>query len=40
MVVFTQCAFDLVDDDIEYSNDNIIDTDSFNSILSQIRKFV
>ena len=31
MVVFTQCAFDLVDDDIEYSNDNIIDTDSFNS---------
>tara|TARA_B100000989_G_scaffold282562_1_gene247722 strand:+ start:582 stop:2426 length:1845 start_codon:yes stop_codon:yes gene_type:complete len=31
MVVFTQCAFDLVDDDIEYSIDNIIDTDGFNS---------
>ena len=30
MVVFTQCAFDVIDD-IEYSNDNIIDTDSFNS---------
>ncbi len=34
MVVFTQCAFDLVDDDIEYSSDNIIDTDSFNSNFS------
>ena len=30
MVVFTQCAFDVIDD-IEYSNENIIDTDSFNS---------
>ena len=30
MVVFTQCAFDVIDD-IEYSNDNIIDTDSFHS---------
>ena len=32
MVVFTQCAFDVIDD-IEYSNDNIIDTEVLIQIL-------
>ena len=34
MVIFTQCSFDSVDDDIEYSNENIIDTDGLNKNFS------
>ena len=34
MVIFTQCSFDNVDDNIEYSNENIIDTDGLNKNFS------
>lgn len=34
MVVFTQCSFDNVEDNIEYSDDSIVDTDGLNKNFS------
>ena len=34
MVVFTQCPFDKVDDNIEFSEMNIVDTDGLNTNFS------
>ena len=34
MVVFTQCLFDSVDENIEYSEDNVVDTDGLNKNFS------
>ena len=34
MVVFTQCLFDSIDENIEYSEDNVVDTDGLNKNFS------